>query len=46
MSLLSSLLDPGFRQAASLLIKVGSARTDIGDLADLVSNVEVQTGRT
>lgn len=45
MSLLSSILDPGFRQAASLLVEVGAARTDIGALADLISGVEVQTGR-
>ena len=33
MSLFAALLDPGFRQAASLLIEVGSARADIGELA-------------
>ncbi|MEM6635163.1 MAG: hypothetical protein AAF667_04660 [Pseudomonadota bacterium] len=46
MSLLGALLDPGFRQAASLIIEVGTAKTDIGDLAVLISSVEVQTART
>jgi hypothetical protein len=46
MSLLSSLLDPGFRQAASLLIEVGTARKDIGHLAALVSAVEIASGRS
>ena len=45
MSLFAALLDPGFRQAASLLIEVGTARQGIGELAALVSAVEVQTGR-
>lgn len=46
MSLFASLLDPGFRQAASLVIEVGVERHDIGELADLVSTVEIMTGRT
>ncbi len=46
MSLFSALLDPGFRQAASLVIEVGTDRRDIGELADLVSSVEIMTGRT
>lgn len=46
MSLFAALLDPGFRQAASLVVEVGTARRDIGELADLVSSVEVMTGRT
>lgn len=45
MSLLSSLLDPGFRQAASLVIEVGADRRDMGELADLVSSVEIMTSR-
>ena len=46
MSLLSSILDPGFRQAASVLIEVGPERADIGDLATLVSAIEISTSRT
>lgn len=46
MSLLSSILDPGFRQATSVLIQVGPDRRDIGDLAALVSAVEITTSRT
>lgn len=46
MSLLSAVLDPGFRQAASVLIQVGTGRTDIGDLAALVSGVEITAGRS
>lgn len=45
MSLFAALLDPGFRQAASLVIEVGADRRNIEDLADLVSAVEVTTGR-
>ncbi|MCP5073793.1 MAG: hypothetical protein GY947_10930 [Rhodobacteraceae bacterium] len=45
MSLLSNLLDPGFRQAASLIIEVGVSPTDIGDLANLAASVELQIGR-
>ncbi|MGX9357434.1 phage late control D family protein [Roseobacteraceae bacterium S113] len=45
MGLLADLLDPGFRQAASVLIEVGQAKADIGALANLVSGIEIQTGR-
>lgn len=45
MSLLSNLLDPGFRQAASLVIAVGADGRDIGALNDLVASLEVQTSR-
>lgn len=45
MGLLGQLLDPGFRQAASVLIQMGQAQKDIGDLANLISNVEVQSSR-
>lgn len=46
MSLFASLLDPGFRQAASLIVETGGDRKDIGLLANLISSVEVQIGRT
>ncbi|MCJ9429314.1 phage late control D family protein [Kordiimonas marina] len=46
MASLSFSLDLGFRQAASLVIEVGTDRHDIGDLADMVASVEVMTGRT
>jgi hypothetical protein len=46
VGLLASLLDPGFRQAASVLVQVGQAEADIGDLAALVSEITVQAGRT
>lgn len=46
MPLLSSLLDPGFRQAASVLIEVGTERIGIGSLADMVSSVEIATSRS
>lgn len=45
MSLLSNLLDPGFRQAASVRMEIGSAKADLGALATLVSSIEIQTGR-
>jgi hypothetical protein len=45
MSLLSAILDPGFRQAASLLIEVGTGRKDMGHLTALVSGVEIAVGR-
>ncbi|WP_238366290.1 phage late control D family protein [Mesobacterium pallidum] len=45
MSLLAQLLDPGFRQAASVLIQVGEAQADIGSVAALVSHIEVRVGR-
>jgi hypothetical protein len=45
MSLLSTLLSPGFRQAASVLIQIGPANVDPGPLAALVSRVEVRTSR-
>lgn len=46
MSLLSAILDPGFRQAASLRIEVGTGRADIGHLAALISGVEIAVGRS
>lgn len=46
MSVLSALLDTGFRQAASLQITMGTQRADIGELASLVSGVEIAVGRT
>lgn len=46
MNLLSTLLTPGFRQAASVLITVGQARADLGPLAQMISAIEVRTGRT
>ena len=46
MSLLSAILDPGFRQAASLLIEVGTGRQDMGHLTALVSGVEITVGRS
>lgn len=45
MSLLGQLLDPGFRQAASVLIQVGQAQKDLGDLANLISDIDVKTSR-
>lgn len=45
MSLLGQLLDPGFRQAASVLIQVGKEKKDLGDLAYLVSDISVKTSR-
>ncbi|WP_096785433.1 phage late control D family protein [Rhodobacter sp. CZR27] len=46
MSLLATLLDPGFRQAASVLVTVGTDGRDLGPLADLVSLIEIRTART
>ena len=46
MGLLSSLLDPGFRQAASVVVEVGQDRRDIGEIADLISNIEIVATRT
>ena len=46
MSLLASILDPGFRQAASVVIEVGTDRRSIGPLAALVSGIEITTSRT
>jgi hypothetical protein len=45
MSLLS-LLSPGFRQAASVKIEVGPAKSDLGPLAAQISGVEVRTSRS
>jgi hypothetical protein len=42
---LGALLDPGFRQPASCLIEVGTDFADIGSIADLVTQVEITTGR-
>ena len=46
MPLLASILDPGFRQAASVVIEVGTDRRSIGDLAALVAGIEIHTSRT
>jgi hypothetical protein len=46
MSLLSTLLATGFRQAASVMIEVGPAKTDLGPLARQISGVEVRTSRS
>ncbi len=46
MSLLASLLNPGFRQAASLLITTGPEAADIGPLAAMVSATELRLSRT
>ncbi|SFR50732.1 phage late control D family protein [Litoreibacter janthinus] len=45
MGLLDQLLDPGFRQAASVEILVGAEQADLGSLADLVSSIEVRSAR-
>ena len=45
MGLLDSLLDPGIRQPASCLIEVGEDLSDIGIIADLVTQVEITTSR-
>ena len=42
---LSALLDPGITQPASCLIEVGEDFTDIGIIADLVTEVEITTSR-
>lgn len=42
---LVALLDPGITQPASCLIEVGPDRADIGAIADLVTEVEITTGR-
>ena len=42
---LGGLLDPGFRQPASCVIEMGTARTNIGPIAALVAEVEIQTAR-
>jgi hypothetical protein len=46
MSVLSSLLDPGFRQVASVVVEVGQERRDIGAIADLISSIEIVATRT
>ncbi|PTX56106.1 hypothetical protein C8N43_0757 [Litoreibacter ponti] len=46
MGVLDQLLDPGFRQAASVEVLVGDAKKDIGTLSDLVSSIEVSASRT
>ena len=46
MGLLDALLDPGIRQPASCLIEVGEDLVDLGIIADLVTEVEITTGRT
>lgn len=45
MGLLDALLDPAIRQPASCLIEVGEDFSDIGLIADLVTEVEVTTSR-
>jgi hypothetical protein len=45
MSLLTPFLTPGFRQAASVLVTVGQAGSDLGALAQLISAIEIRTGR-
>lgn len=42
---LGALLDPGFTQPASCLIQVGEDNADIGDIANLVTSVEITTSR-
>lgn len=42
---LGALLDPGFTQPASCLIEVGEDNVDIGDIANLVTSVEITTNR-
>ena len=42
---LGALLDPGFTQPASCLIEVGEDNADIGDIANLVTSVELTTSR-
>lgn len=42
---LGALLDPGIRQPASCLIEVGENFADIGDIAGLVSEVEITANR-
>ncbi|MEP6019447.1 MAG: hypothetical protein ABJ251_13320 [Paracoccaceae bacterium] len=46
MSLLTSILDPGFRQAASVVVEVGQDKKDLGEVADLISNIEIVVTRT
>lgn len=45
MALLYGLLNQGFYQPASCLIEVGEDYSDIGDIANLVTSVEITTGR-
>lgn len=45
MNLLGALLDPGFRQAASVAVEVGRGRAGLGELAALVSGIEIAAGR-
>lgn len=45
MASLGALLDPGFTQPASCLIEVGESNVDIGDIANLVTLVEITTSR-
>lgn len=42
---LGALLDPGIRQPASCVIEVGEDLSDIGIIADLVTQVEITTSR-
>ena len=42
---LGALLDPGFNSPASCLIETGEDVSDIGDIANLVTSVEITTSR-
>lgn len=42
---LGALLDPGFTQPASCLIEVGEDNADIGDIANLITAIEITTSR-
>ena len=42
---LGALLDPGFRQAASVLVEVGAPPRDIGETALLASRIEARLSR-
>lgn len=44
--LLSSLLDPGFRQPASCLIEVGDPAVNAEDIAPLIASVEITVTRS
>ena len=46
MSLLTSILDPGFRQAASVVVEVGQDKKELGEVAELISNIEIVVTRT
>jgi hypothetical protein len=46
IDLLSAILEPAFRSAASCVITVGADLKSIGDLATLVRSLEIKTSRT